>query len=137
MSSNFLSKHTNKSKLSFLQQKDNKKLKTDAADPVATTSESSTSKGKQKADPNSMKVDRTTLLTSQANTTETTLSKTTFQGLDESIHNLTKSSQTKEVDVIYVDKTSLSSDKNNSSQTLEEKITAAIQPRDDNISDTN
>ena len=72
MSSNFSSKYTNKSKLSFLQQKDNKKLKTNAANPIATTSESSTSKGKQKADSTSMEVDRTILLISSATTTKVT-----------------------------------------------------------------
>ncbi len=84
-----------------------------------------------------MEVDRTTLLTFQANTTETTLSKTTLQGLDDSIHSLTKSSWADEVDAMHVNKTFLSSNKNNSSQTLEEKITAAIHPRDDNIPNTN
>ena len=137
MSSNFSSKRTNKSKLSFFQQKDNKKLKTDVADPVAITSESSTLKGKQKADLNSMKVDGITLSTFQANTTKTTLSKTTSQGLDNSIHSPTKSSQAEEVNAIHVDKTSLSSDKNNFFQTLEEKITAAVYPHDESISNTN
>ncbi len=78
MSSNFSSKRINKSKLSFLQQKDNKKLKTNAANPVAITSKSSTSKEKQNANSNSIKVDRTTLSTSNINITEVTLSNTTF-----------------------------------------------------------
>ena len=114
MSSNFSSKRTNKNKLSFFQQKDNKKLKTDVADPVAITSESSTLKGKQKADLNSMEVNGTTLSTSQANTIKITLSKTTPQGLNNSINSPTKSSWAEEVDTMHVDKTSLFSDKTSS-----------------------
>ena len=84
-----------------------------------------------------MKVDETTLLTSQANTTEATLSKTTPQDLDESIHSPTKSSWIEEVDTMHIDKTSLSSNKTNSSQILKEKITVAIHLRDDNVPNTN
>jgi len=61
-----------------------------------------------------MKVDETTLLTSQANTTEATLSKTTPQGLNNSINSPTKSSWAEEVDTMHVDKTSLFSDKTSS-----------------------
>ena len=38
---------------------------------------------------------------------------------------------------MHVNKTSLSFDKNNSFQTLEEKLTAAIHPRNDTIPNTN
>ena len=90
MLSNFSSKHTNKSKLSFLQQKDNKKLKTNAANPIATTSESSTSKGKQKADSNSIEVDGTTLSTFNTTTIEVTSTNTTSQDLNDSIYSSNK-----------------------------------------------
>ncbi|SRR6266498_2042453 len=95
------------------------------------------SKGKQKADLNSIKVDRTTLSTSHTNITEALLSKTTPQGLDDSIHSPTKSSWAEEVNAMHVDKTSLSFDKNNTSQTLEEKLTVAIHLHNDNIPNTN
>ena len=136
MSSNFSSKRTNKSKLSFLQQKDNKKLKTTVAEPATTTSESSTSKGKEKAD-DTIEVDGTAPPTSTSTTALIDLSLHTTQGLDASIHNPVKTSWADEMTNMEVDKTSLPSKIDTSSATLDEKITAAVKPRDESTSNTN
>jgi len=86
MSSKNSAKRTNKSKLSFFQKKDSKKLKTSIADPVINTSPTSDTKGKNKANDNTMEVDSTSSINPSSNTTMTSSDKTPTTGLATSIY---------------------------------------------------